>query len=237
MLHRLAHSRTCWLLERCAQKAGRALPALLRAPPCRRRVPSPTHPHTHTTTITHTLLFPRFPSLSHSQPQLLTRPASSLTSAAMADRPFLSASFTMGTIRPMGVCGKHGYQTRRQGWMSRAGVPGNRAHPAPQGSPTQLALPASPARCQVAARVLACTSASACMQAGRSVRRSHLHRNAAVHVVVLADVLWVPAGVDLGHLAQCQRGGLQAGLHRDLRSYSWLVNGTKHGTRLHSKRR
>ena len=41
-------------------------------------------------------------------PPCLTRPASSLTSAAMAARPFLSASRTIGTISPMGVCDKGG---------------------------------------------------------------------------------------------------------------------------------
>lgn len=38
----------------------------------------------------------------------LTLPASSFTSAAMAARPFLSASFTIGTMRPSGVCGRGG---------------------------------------------------------------------------------------------------------------------------------
>jgi hypothetical protein len=40
---------------------------------------------------------------------------------------------------------------------------------------------------------------------------THLHRDAAVHCVVLADELREPGGVHLGHLAQSQGRGLQRG--------------------------
>ena len=60
--------------------------------------------------------------------QSLTRPASSLTSAAMAASPLLSAFFTMGTIRPMGVCGAgRAGQARKECRSHEAGKPDSRS--------------------------------------------------------------------------------------------------------------